>query len=316
MTPTTVFFAIGIVGVFVGIFLSLTAVGVFTNETRGVSKSLAVIEAFSTAPQSMKDELDPGFQDRVLDPFLGRLTGIGRRLTPSDYTERILAKLNVAGNPPGWTVDRVLSLKVVGMASGLVLGLLFGVLLGKGAGFTAACTAIATLAGYYGPNLYLYQRGYDRTAKLERSLPDALDLLSISVEAGLAFDAALAQVARNTDGPLAEEFARVLQEMQIGLGRSHALRAMAERNDLPDLRSFCSAMVQADAFGIPVGQVLRVQSQEIRVKRRQRAEEAAQKIPVKIMIPLVLFILPSLFIAVLGPAIISMVGVFGGGALG
>jgi tight adherence protein C len=316
MTPTTVFFAIGIVGVFVGIFLSLTAVGVFTNETRGVSKSLAVIEAFSSAPQSMKDELDPGFQDRVLNPFLGRLTGIGRRLTPSDYTERILAKLNVAGNPPGWTVDRVLSLKVVGMASGLVLGLLFGVLLGKGAGFTAACTAIATLAGYYGPNLYLYQRGYDRTAKLERSLPDALDLLSISVEAGLAFDAALAQVARNTDGPLAEEFARVLQEMQIGLGRSHALRAMAERNDLPDLRSFCSAMVQADAFGIPVGQVLRVQSQEIRVKRRQRAEEAAQKIPVKIMIPLVLFILPSLFIAVLGPAIIQMVGVFGGGALG
>jgi tight adherence protein C len=316
MTPTTVFFAIGIVGVFVGIFLSLTAVGVFTNETRGVSKSLAVIEAFSSAPQSMKDELDPGFQDRVLHPFLGRLTGIGRRLTPSDYTERILAKLNVAGNPPGWTVDRVLSLKVVGMASGLVLGLLFGVLLGKGAGFTAACTAIATLAGYYGPNLYLYQRGYDRTAKLERSLPDALDLLSISVEAGLAFDAALAQVARNTDGPLAEEFARVLQEMQIGLGRSHALRAMAERNDLPDLRSFCSAMVQADAFGIPVGQVLRVQSQEIRVKRRQRAEEAAQKIPVKIMIPLVLFILPSLFIAVLGPAIIQMVGVFGGGALG
>jgi tight adherence protein C len=316
MSPTTVFFAIGIVGVFVGIFLSLTAVGVFTNETRGVSKSLAVIEAFSSAPQSMKDELDPGFQDRVLNPFLGRLTGIGRRLTPSDYTERILAKLNVAGNPPGWTVDRVLSLKVVGMASGLVLGLLFGVLLGKGAGFTAACTAIATLAGYYGPNLYLYQRGYDRTAKLERSLPDALDLLSISVEAGLAFDAALAQVARNTDGPLAEEFARVLQEMQIGLGRSHALRAMAERNDLPDLRSFCSAMVQADAFGIPVGQVLRVQSQEIRVKRRQRAEEAAQKIPVKIMIPLVLFILPSLFIAVLGPAIIQMVGVFGGGALG
>jgi tight adherence protein C len=210
----------------------------------------------------------------------------------------------------------VLSLKVVGMASGLVLGLLLGVLLHKGLGFTAACAALATLAGYYGPNLYLYQRGYDRTAKIERSLPDALDLLSISVEAGLAFDAALAQVARNTDGPLSEEFARVLQEMQIGLGRSHALRAMAERNALPDLRSFCSAMVQADAFGIPVGQVLRVQSQEIRVKRRQRAEEAAQKIPVKIMIPLVLFILPSLFIAVLGPAIISMIGVFGGGALG
>ncbi len=116
-------------------------------------------------------------------------------------------------------------------------------------------------------------------------------------------------MARNTDGPLANEFARVLQEMQIGLGRSNALRAMGERSNLPDLRSFCSAMVQADAFGIPVGQVLRVQSSEMRVKRRQKAEEAAQKIPVKIMIPLVLFILPSLFVAVIGPAVIGMMDV-------
>ena len=316
MSAMTALMVLGIGGVFLGIFLSLTAVGVFTNEARGVSKSLAVLDAFSAAPQSMKDELDPGFQDRVLDPFLDRLVGIGRRLTPSDYADRILAKLNTAGNPPGWTVDRVLSLKVVGMGAGLVGGLLFSLLLGKSVTFTAACAAVATVAGYYAPNLFLYQKSYDRSARIERALPDALDLLTISVEAGLAFDAALAQVARNTDGPLAAEFARVLQEMQIGLGRANALRALGERSNLPDLRSFCSAMVQADAFGIPVGQVLRVQSSEIRVKRRQRAEEMAQKIPVKIMIPLVLFILPSLFIAVLGPAVIKMVGMFGsGGAL-
>jgi tight adherence protein C len=316
MSAVTVLMLIGVGGVFAGIFLALTAVGVLTNETRGVSKSLAVLDAFSTAPQSMKDELDPGFQDRVLDPLLNRLVGIGRRLTPSDYTERLQAKLNVAGNPPGWTVDRVLSLKVVGMAAGLVAGLLLGLLLGKGLAFTLGCAVLVTVAGYFGPNLYLYQKGYDRSAQIERALPDALDLLTISVEAGLAFDAALAQVARNTEGPLASEFARVLQEMQIGLGRSNALRALGERSNLPDLRSFCSAMVQADAFGIPVGQVLRVQSNEIRVKRRQKAEETAQKIPVKIMIPLVLFILPSLFIAVLGPAIINLMGVFGsGGAL-
>ena len=171
------------------------------------------------------------------------------------------------------------------------------------------------MVGYYAPNLYLYQKGHDRTEQMQRALPDALDLLSISVEAGLGFDAALSQVARNTDGPLAQELARVLQEMQIGLGRSAALRALGERNSLADLRSFTSAMVQADAFGIPVGQVLRVQSGEIRLKRRQRAEEQAQKVPVKIMIPLVLFILPCLFIAVIGPAIISMVGTFSSGAL-
>jgi tight adherence protein C len=316
VSPVTVLMLVGVLGVFVGIFLALSAIGVFTNETRGVSKSLAVIEAFSTAPQAMKDELDPGFQARVLNPFLDRLVGTGRRLTPTDYTERILMKLNVAGNPPGWTVDRVVSLKVVGIGAGLVGGLLLGLVLHKGGTVTLGFSALGTVLGYFAPNLYLYQKGHDRSALIQRALPDALDLLTISVEAGLAFDAALAQVARNTEGPLAGEFARVLQEMQIGLGRANALRALGDRSNLPDMRSFCSAMVQADAFGIPIGQVLRVQANEIRVKRRQRAEEAAQKIPVKIMIPLVLFILPSLFIAVLGPAIINLVGVFGsGGAL-
>ena len=313
MSVTTVLLVTGILGIFAGIFLSLTAVGVFTNEARGVSKSLAVVEAFSAAPQSMKDELEPGFQDRVLGPFMDRFVNLGRRLTPSGYNERILQKLNVAGNPPGWTVDRVLSLKAIGIGAGFFVGIIFGVLLGKPFSFDAAAGLLGGVLGYYGPNLFLYQKGYDRTQKMERALPDALDLLTISVEAGLGFDSALSQVARNTDGPLANEFARVLQEMQIGLGRSHALRAMGERSTLPDLRAFTSAMVQADAFGIPVGQVLRVQSSEMRVKRRQKAEEAAQKIPVKIMVPLVLFILPSLFIAVIGPAVIGMMGAFGGG---
>jgi tight adherence protein C len=307
---TTVFLIIGVSALFAGIFLSLAAVSVFTNEATGVSKSLSVLEAFSTAPQALKKELEPSFEDRVLNPLLGKVTGLGRRLTPSDYNERILAKLNVAGNPPGWTVDRVLSLKVIGMAVGLVGGVLFSILLGKGLPFIVGAGVLATVAGYFAPNLYLHQKGYDRIAKMQRALPDALDLLTISVEAGLGFDAALSQVARNTEGPLAAEFARVLQEMQIGLGRSSALRALGERSPMPDLRSFTSAMVQADAFGIPIGQVLRVQSSEIRVKKRQRAEEAAQKIPVKIMVPLVLFILPALFVAVLGPAIIAMMGMF------
>ncbi len=309
----TILLALGIAGIFAGIFLSLTAVGVFTNESHGVSKSLAVLDAFSTAPSSMKKELEPDFSTRVLTPLLGRFTGLGRRLTPSDYSERVQGKLNVAGNPPGWTVDRVLSLKVVGLAGGLVAGLLFGFLLQKGGLFTLGSAGVGTLVGFFGPNLFLYQKGYDRTKKMERELPDAIDLLTISVEAGLGFDAAIQQVARNTTGPVASEFARVLQEMQIGLGRAQAMRAMGERNSLPDLRAFCSSMVQADAFGIPVGQVLRVQSQEMRVKRRQRAEEAAQKIPVKIMVPLVLFILPALFVAVIGPAVIGMMEVFGGG---
>ncbi len=162
------------------------------------------------------------------------------------------------------------------------------------------------------PNLYLYQLGYDRTNKMQRALPDALDLLTISVESGLGFDAALSQVARNTDGPLADEFARVLQEMQIGMGRSAALRALGDRTHVDEVKQFASAMVQADQLGIPISQVLRVQSREIRTKRRQRAEEQAQKVAVKILIPLIFCILPCLFIAVLGPAAIRIVESFTG----
>jgi tight adherence protein C len=312
---TTIVLMLGIGGIFAGVFLSLAAIGVFTNEVQGVSKSLAVMEAFSTAPSSLKQELDPSFSDRVLSPLLNRFVGIGRRLTPDDYSERIARKLDVAGNPEGWTVDRIVSLKVVGIIAGVAGAGLLSTLLGWGLTRTLIACAAGGVTGYYGPNLFLYQKGHDRTEKMQRELPDALDLLCISVEAGLGFDAALSQVARNTQGPLSQELARVLQEMQIGLGRSAALRALGERSTLGDLRSFTSAMVQADAFGIPVGQVLRVQSGEIRLKRRQRAEEQAQKVPVKIMIPLVLFILPCLFIAVIGPAVINLMSTFSSGAL-
>lgn len=307
--------ALGILGVFVALFVSLAAIGVFTNEARGVSKSLAVVEAFTAAPEAMQKELEPSFNDRVLTPLLNRFVSLGKRITPADHADRVRTKLDVAGNPPGWTVDRVFSLKFVGLVAGAVAGLLLGLLLEAGPAPLVGTCALVAVAGYLGPNMYLYQKGYDRTAEMQKALPDALDLLTISVEAGLGFDSALAQVARNTDGPLANEFARVLQEMQIGLGRSNALRALGERSTLADLRSFASAMVQADVFGIPVGQVLRVQSEEIRLKRRQRAEEQAQKVPVKILLPLMSCILPVLFIVVIGPAVIGLMGVFGGGGL-
>jgi tight adherence protein C len=164
--------------------------------------------------------------------------------------------------------------------------------------------------GFFGPNLYLYQKVHERSEELLRALPDAIDLLTISVESGLGFDAAVQQVARNTDGPLAEELSRVLREMQIGQGRADALRALGERTNVPDVRSFVGAMVQADSFGIPVAQVLRVQSTEMRIKRRQRAEEKAQQVPVKITIPLIFCILPTLFIAVMGPAVLSIMDSF------
>jgi tight adherence protein C len=310
MTATTLLL-LGIGSIFIALVVSLAAVGVFTNEARGVSKSLAVVEAYSAAPEAMQKEMEPSFQARVLTPLLDRFVYVGKKITPADYADRIRSKLDIAGNPPGWTVDRVVSLKFVGLVGGVAAGVLLGLVLDAGLLPRLALVFGAAVVGYFGPNLYLYQKGYDRTAQMQRALPDAIDLLVISVEAGLAFDSAMAQVARNTQGPLANEFARVLQEMQIGLGRANALRALAERTTLPDLRSFASAMVQADSFGIPIGQVLRVQSDEIRVKRRQRAEEQAQKVPVKILMPLMACILPVLFIVVIGPAAIGIIGMFG-----
>lgn len=302
----------GILAIFGAIFLSLTAIGVFTNEARGVSKSLTVIEAFSAAPKEMQKEFEPSFQDRVLGPLVDRTVGVGKKLTPADHNQRIRQKLEIAGNPPGWTVDRVTSLKFVGFVAMLVISLIIATLFGFGLGLMLVFCIGAAVIGYMGPNLYLYQKGYDRTNAMQRAIPDALDLLTISVESGLGFDAALAQVARNTDGPLAQEFARVLQEMQIGMGRGAALRALGDRTNVDEIKGFVSAMVQADALGIPIAQVLRVQSREIRTKRRQRAEEKAQKVAVKILVPLIFCILPCLFIAVLGPAGISMVEAFSG----
>ena len=297
---------LGALLVFVSLFIVFAAVGGLQSETRGVNRSLAVLEAMTAAPTEMTKELDKTFGERVIDPLYQRANRLGRRITGADAADRIRHKLDLAGNPPGWTVDRVGAGKIVGAVAGLGISALLAMVFGVS--FTVGVVMVAggTFAGFMGPNFFLYQSAYNRAQLMQRELPDAIDLLTISVESGLGFDAALQQVARNTEGPLAGEFQRCLQEMQLGKGRSDALRALGERNTMPDLRSFVSAMVQADAFGIPVGQVLRVQSSEIRVKRRQWAEEKAQKVPVKITVPLIFCILPCLFIAVLGPAAISI----------
>lgn len=277
----------------------------------GVNRSLEVLEAMTSAPQELREEVDRPFEERVLQPLQERALAIGRRVSGADATERIRRKLDLAGNPEGWTVDRVVSGKVVGAAVALLVVLALTGLLGFSLPVRLVLGVVATAVGFFGPDLFLYQRSYDRGEKIQRALPDAIDLLTISVEAGLGFDAAVQQVARNTEGPLAEEFARVLREMQIGQGRAEALRAMADRTTVEDLRAFVGSMVQADAFGVPIAQVLRIQSAEMRVKRRQRAEEKAQQVPVKMTVPLIFFILPTLFVAVMGPAVIGILDSFG-----
>jgi tight adherence protein C len=303
--PAEMMLLLGLAGIFVAIVLLLTTIGTITSERQAVSRSLAAVQAMQSAPGNMQAELNRPFGQRVVSPGMARLTALGRRFTPQDQTDRIRHKLDLAGNPPNWDVDRVIAFKVLGLFGGGVLGLLLGAALG-GLLPSVGVAIGAALLGYYAPNMAIYQAAYNRSDRIRKDLPDALDLLTISVEAGLAFDAAVSQVARNTEGPLADEFFRVLQEMQIGLGRTEAMRALGDRTDVAELRGFVTAMVQADAFGIPIANVLRVQAKEMRIKRSQRAEEMAQKVPVKILFPLIFCILPCLFIVVLGPAAITI----------
>lgn len=290
--------------------LALSVIGVITAERRGVARSVAAVQALDSAPSVLKAEIERPFAERVIAPLGERLVGLGRRLVRADTARKIQYRLNIAGNPPAWDVNRILGLKVLGLA--LLGGLGFLYVLGMSWPFYRVVLATALLAavGYVLPNVLLYNAGQKREALMRNALPDAMDLLTISVEAGLGFDAAVSRVARNGDGPLNLEFARLLQEMQLGMGRTDAMRAMADRTSLADLKSFCGAMIQADSLGIPIARVLRIQSQEMRTKRRQRAEEKAQQVPVRIMIPLVLFILPCLFIVILGPAGIQIAETF------
>jgi tight adherence protein C len=278
----------------------------------GVDRSVALVQALSSAPTELTKEYDTSFADRVMAPFQARAVLVARRLSGGDAAERIRRRLEVAGNPVGWTVERVQAGKVIGAIALFLISVALTTLMGASLTVRVVAIATATAIGWLGPNLYLYQRVYERSKLIQRSLPDAIDLMTISVESGLAFDAAVQQVARNTDGPLADEFSRVLREMQIGQGRAEALRGLGERTQVDDLKGFVTSMIQADSFGIPIANVLRIQSSEIRMKRRQRAEEQAQKVPVKITVPLIFCILPCLFIAVMGPAVIHIMDSFSG----
>ena len=305
MDSTSLLFA-GLGAIFLALTLGLVTLATNLSERRQVGRSLAAVSALHAAPSAFSQELNKPFAERILDPGMARLTRLGRRLTRLDQVARIRHRLELAGNPPEWDVDRVIALKVLGLAAGVLVGVALPVLMHAGLLPLIGVTLLFAAGGYLAPNMFVYQLGYNRTDQVRRDLPDALDLLTISVEAGLAFDAGLSQVARNTTGPLAEEFFRVLQEMQIGLGRAEAMRSLGERTDVAELRSFVTSMVQADAFGIPIAQVLRVQARELRIKRTQRAEEMAQKVPVKILFPLIFCILPALFIVIIGPAALQI----------
>ena len=242
-----------------------------------------------------------------LAPLYKRFGTFAAKLTPAGYARRLQRRLDLAGNPRDWAADRVLALKGIGLAVGAILGFLFGTREGAG---VVVIVLVAAAIGFFLPDIWIGNLGQRRQQLIQNGLPDAIDMMTVCVEAGLGFDSALARVALNLDGPVAGEFARVLQEMQFGKSRAEALRSMVDRTDVSELRTFVSSLIQSAELGISIGDVLRAQAGEMRIKRRQRAEERAQKLPVKILLPLVFCILPCVFIVVLGPAVINIVHTF------
>jgi tight adherence protein C len=238
----------------------------------------------------------------------GLLEKIGYRLTPSGYVQKLDRLLALAGRPTSMPLGRLLAAKpalgLVGGALGLYISSIGTTPIMKLVGI------FVLFLGYFVPDLMLYSKGQERQKAMQLELANTLDQMLISVEAGLGFEGAMARAGENGKGPLAEELVRTLQDMQVGRSRRESYLALAERTNIPELRSFVQAVVQADTYGIAISRVLRVQAKVMRVKRRQRAEEKAMKLPVMILFPLLFFIFPVLFIAILGPAVINTIETF------
>jgi tight adherence protein C len=252
-------------------------------------------------------ELQQPVLDRTLRPLMRRLSGIGTRLTSRDRVGRTESRLAEAGYPYGLRTVDFMGLKVVValVVSGLAF-LFVGVAMGNtSTGFVMAMGGLAI--GFFGPDFWLSRQIRARQKDILLAIPDVLDLLTISVKAGLGFDAALGKVVEKTQGPLTDEFRRTLAEVRIGKARRDALREMVARTNVPALTNFISAIIQAEQLGVAIARVLEVQSEQLRIQRRQRAEEMAAKAPIKMLFPLVGCIFPSMFIVILGPAMILIV---------
>jgi tight adherence protein C len=302
---------VGAVAIFVAVFTVALSVQSIVAERRQAYRTLQALRAVEIRPADLRNrELARPARERLVKPFYDAALTLTRRFTPAGAREAIRRKLIMAGNPPAWNPDGILVAKLAGLVGGVVLSLLLFAVVGFAWPIRVVGFLALSLLGYWLPNIILTNAVQRRQGEIRSALPDSIDLLTICVEAGLGFDAALAHVSKSTSGPLADEFYRTLQEVQLGRGRNEAMRNLADRTDVPELRAFVLAMVQADVFGVSVANVLRVQAREMRLKRRQLAEERAMKVPIKVLFPVLFCIFPALFVVILGPAIMRITEVF------
>lgn len=266
------------------------------------------LSQFTERPRSLEEiELQTPFNERVLRPLLQRLARVVNRFSRrrdarqvERQTNTVQQRLNLAGSPFRWTPTDFLGVKaLVAIIVGATAFLLMTVI--GAAPFAILVAAVALLVGFIVPEFYLNQMIRDRQHDIQRALPDSLDLLSICVEAGLGFDSAVARLVQKSDNALSREFGRALQELRVGRPRREALRDIITRTEVPDLANFISAVIQGDQLGVSITQVLAVQADQMRTIRRQRAEEQAAQAPLKMLIPMLLFIFPALCVVILGP---------------
>lgn len=273
---------------------------------------LRTLDSFMEGRSDMEGELSAPFSQRVLSPLTGSVAARLTRFTPKAIRQMVEEKLAAAGSLGGMGANEFLLLTLfLGLALPVIIAVVLMVI-GQPANQVFGFALYAFAGGMYFPFFLLNRKIKTRRHSMERDLPDVLDLLTVSVEAGLGFDGALHKLSEKMKGVLVEEFSRLLNEIRVGVPRRKALLAMANRCNIGDISLFTTSLVQADQLGVSIGNVLRVQSAAMREKRKQRAQEAAMKAPVKMLLPLIMFIFPTIFVILLGPALIQVMGALGG----
>ena len=301
-----IWLVLAVASAFFAIVLAGLAVESGSSEKKRALRLLESQVSGSETVNLREQELTKNFGQRVLVPVVGTAGRVARRVTPLDTRDRVAKKIQLAGGVSGWDAERVLAFKVIGAVCGIAAGFAASSVLAASPFISIVAIALLAFVGFVLPDVVLNRKVEERQREILKTLSDTLDLLTISVEAGLSLNAAIAQVVQNVPGVLSAEFARMLQEIQLGVPRSEAFRHLADRTDVEELNGFSLAMIQADVFGVSIASVLRTQAQQLRIKRRQAAEAKAQQTPVKIVFPLVLCILPALFVVIIGPGAIRI----------
>ncbi len=262
------------------------------------------------AANSVRADLRPGFMERVASPALAALGRAARKLTPAGVADKVRAKLDMAGNPRFPNLIEYLGLKLLSAAAVIPLGIIGLAYLDLAWGMRGIALAIVIGIGIWLPDIVLQRIIEGRQAAIRRALADALDFLVVSVEAGIGLEGAIQRVVQRSRGPLPDELRRVLEQVRLGRSRADALRDMGQRTQVQELMSFVAAIQQAETMGVSIAKVLRTQAEAVRRRRAERAREAAAKLPVKLLFPLVFFIFPALFVVILGPAAIRFAELF------